>query len=265
MPVIQGLGGTFDRVADDYARLRPGYPEGVYQAIFHVCPLDPESHAVEVGIGGGQATLPILRTGCRLTAVEPGERLSALCREKFRDWPNFAVRTERFEDAAFPPDSCELVYAASSFHWVPEETGYRKVFDMLKPGGVFARFANHPGRAGDNPALSAEIDRLYRQYYDPFHHRTSAPEPPWGPAQARARALVARRYGFTDARWALFRRTRSCTAEGYTTLLGTYSDHIALEEGARRALLEGIGEAISRHGGVIRLQDTIDLQLARKP
>ena len=73
MPVIQGLGGTFDSVADAYARLRPGYPEGLYQAIFRCCPLGPESHAVEVGIGGGQATLPILRTGCRVTAVEPGE------------------------------------------------------------------------------------------------------------------------------------------------------------------------------------------------
>ena len=27
MPVIQGLGGTFDSVADAYARLRPGYPD----------------------------------------------------------------------------------------------------------------------------------------------------------------------------------------------------------------------------------------------
>ena len=73
MPVIQGLGGTFDSVADAYARLRPGYPDGLYQVIFRCCPLGPESHAVEVGIGGGQATLPILRTGCRVTAVEPGE------------------------------------------------------------------------------------------------------------------------------------------------------------------------------------------------
>ena len=265
MPVIQGLGGTFDKVADAYAQLRPGYPEGLYQAIFRCCPLGPESHAVEVGIGGGQATLPILRTGCRVTAVEPGERFSALCREKFRDFPGFTVRTGEFEETDFPPESCDLVYAASSFHWVPEEVGYRKVYAMLKPGGVFARFANHPGRAGNNPALSEEIDRLYRRYYDPFYRRVSAPDAPWGQAQARERAGIAAKYGFTDVRWALFHRTRSCTAEGYAALLGTCSDHIALEEGARRALLSGIREAIDRHGGVITLQDVIDLQLARKP
>ena len=70
---------------------------------------------------------------------------------------------------------------------------------------------------------------------------------------------------FIDVRWALFHRTRSYTAEGYMALLGTYSDHIALEEGARYALLTGIGEAIDRNGGVMTLQDTIDLQIARKP
>ena len=265
MPVIQGLGGTFDSVADAYARLRPGYPDGLYQTIFRCCPLGPESHAVEVGIGGGQATLPILRTGCRVTAVEPGEQFSALCREKFREWPGFTVLTGTFEEAEFQPDSCDLVYAASSFHWVPEDVGYRKVYAMLKPGGVFARFANHPGRAGDNPALAEEIDGLYRRYYDPFYHRTSAPETPYGQAQAWERARIAVRYGFSDVRWALFHRTRSYTAEGYTALLGTYSDHIALEKGARRALLSGIGEAIDRHGDEITLQDTIDLELARKP
>lgn len=265
MPVIQGLGGTFDSVAGAYARLRPGYPDGLYQAIFRCSPLGPESHAVEVGIGGGQATLPILRTGCRVTAVEPGEQFSALCREKFREWPGFTVLTGTFEEVDFPPDSVDLVYAASSFHWVPEEIGYRKVYAMLKPGGVFARFANHPGRAGNNPALSEEIDGLYRRYYDPFYHRISASDAPYGQAQARNRAGIAARYGFTDVRWAMFHRTRRYTAEGYTALLGTYSDHIALEEDARRALLAGIGEAIDRHGGVIILQDTIDLQLARKP
>ena len=265
MPVIQGLGGTFDSVADAYARLRPGYPDGLYQAIFRCCPLGSDSHAVEVGIGGGQATLPILRTGCRVTAVEPGEQFSALCREKFREWPGFTVLTGTFEEAEFQPDSCDLVYAASSFHWVPEDVGYRKVYAMLKPGGVFARFANHPGRAGNNPALSEEIDGLYRRYYDPFYHRTSAPEAPYGRAQARERAAIAANYGFTDVRWALFHRTRRYTAEGYAAQLGTYSDHIALENDARRALLAGIGEAIDRHGGVIILQDTIDLQLARKP
>ena len=47
-------------------------------------------------------------------------------------------------------------------------------------------------------------------------------------------------------------------------LLGTYSDHIAMEEHLRRAFFSEIEEAIDRHGGAIKIRDTIDLQLARK-
>ena len=47
-------------------------------------------------------------------------------------------------------------------------------------------------------------------------------------------------------------------------LLGTYSDHIAIEETIRNEFFSKIEEAINRHGGEITIYDTIDLQLARK-
>ena len=46
----------------------------------------------------------------------------------------------------FSDNTFDLVFSASAFHWVPEKIGYEKVFSMLKNGGVFARFANHPYR-----------------------------------------------------------------------------------------------------------------------
>ena len=55
----------------------------------------------------------------------------------------------------------DLVYSASAFHWVPENVGYTKVFSMLKRGGAFAQFANHPYRTKDNLPLSEEIDRIF--------------------------------------------------------------------------------------------------------
>jgi len=30
----------------------------------------------------------------------------------------------------------DLVYSASAFHWIPEDIGYSKVYDMLKPEGA---------------------------------------------------------------------------------------------------------------------------------
>ena len=48
-------------------------------------------------------------------------------------------------------------------------------------------------------------------------------------------------------------------------LLGTYSDHIAIEETTRKKFFDEIREAIDENGGIITIYDTIDLQLARKP
>lgn len=265
MPVIQGLGWTFDTVASAYEKLRPGYVDALYEDVLAYRPLDASSRAVEVGIGGGQATEPILKTGCAVTAVEPGENFCALCREKFAAYPGFGVINGKFEDAALPSGSCDLVYSASAFHWVPEEIGYRKVFDILKPGGAFARFANHPWRDKGNPALAAALDEAYAKYYHTYYRSVPKLEDEYTEAQAIRRAEIAGKYGFIDIQHRLYRRTRSFTAAEYVQLLGTYSDHISLPDEVRLPFFRAVEEAIDAHGGVIRIYDTIDLQLARRP
>ena len=82
---------------------------------------------------------------------------------------------------------------------------------------------------------------------------------------ARSRAEIAEKYGFMDIRHHLYHRTRDFTAAEYVQLLGTYSDHIAIEEHTRKKFFGEVEQAINRLGGVITIYDTIDLQLARKP
>ena len=154
MPIIKGLEWIFDTVAAQYEKLRPEYVPELYEDIFRYKQFDQTSHALEVGIGGGQATLPVLKTGCHVTAVEYGENFSQLCRRKFREFPGFSVVISKFEDFAAESGSYDLIYSASAFHWVPEEIGYQKVYDLLKRGGVFARFANHPYKDKGREELS---------------------------------------------------------------------------------------------------------------
>lgn len=265
MPVIKGLEWTFDTVANKYEKLRPGYTEDLYKMIFEYIAINESSKVVEVGIGGGQATLPILQTGCSLTAVEYGENFSKLCVEKFREFPKFSVITDKFENVSFTDSMYDLVYSASAFHWVPEEIGYTKVFNMLKNGGVFARFANHPYRDKGNVALSDAIDDLYSEYYCAYHGKDIKSAKEYSEEQAIQRAQIAEKYGFVDIKHALFYRTRTFSAKEYTELLGTYSDHIAIEENLRKEFFAKIEEAINQHGGLFTLYDTMDLQLARKP
>lgn len=260
MPIIKGLEWTFDTVAAQYEKLRPEYVPELYEDIFRYKQIDQTSHALEVGIGGGQATLPILKTGCRVTAVEYGENFSQLCRQKFREFPGFSVVTSKFEDFAAESGSYDLIYSASAFHWVPEKIGYPKVFDLLKSGGVFARFANHPYKDKGREEMSQAIQKVYDVYMP-----NSMEGSEYGENEAKEMAETARKYGFTDICYRLYHRTRTFTAKEYTALLGTYSDHMVIEEETRKAFFSEIEQAINRFGGQITLYDTIDLELARKP
>ena len=265
MPVIEGLGWTFDTVASTYEKMRPGYVEQVYQTIFDYIPINENSNVLEIGSGGGQATAPMLTTGCKLTAVEPGQQFSKLLKEKFKEFPKFSVITDKFENIQLEENSFDLVFAASAFHWIPEEIGYEKVFNLLKSGGAFARFANHPYRDKGNIKLAEEIDEIYDEYYYKFHNKKRTPLTEYTQEEAEERAMIAQKYGFIDIQYSLFHRQRVFTAKEYVQLLGTYSDHIAIEENIRKVFFSKIEEAIEKHGGTITIYDTIDLELARKP
>jgi ubiquinone/menaquinone biosynthesis C-methylase UbiE len=262
---IKGLEGTFDTVVSKYEKMRPGYAPELYQTIFDYAPIGEDSRVVEVGSGSGQATLPVLQTGCELVSVEYGENFSKALREKFKDYPKFSVKTGKFEELDFPADTFDLVFSASAFHWVPEEIGYPKVLRILKQGGAFARFANHPYQAKDNPVLFEKIQNTYAEYYYPYYQRRPGKPGEYTEEQAAERAAIADRYGFTDTQYAVFRRVRTLSATEYRQLISTYSDHITIENGIRERFFDAIEDAINRHGGSISIFDTIDLQMARKP
>lgn len=258
--IFPGLETTFNTVVEQYDRMRPTYVEALYDDIWNYGGLGENITAVEVGIGTGQATQPVLNRGAAVTAVELGADLAAFCAKKFADNPRFKVVNLPFQDFEAPEGSVDLIYSASAFHWIPEEIGYTKVFEMLRPGGVFARFANHPYKDKEKEALHDAMQALYAKFMP-----RSKLSPEYSEAEARARAAVGARYGFVDIQYRLYKRTRTFTAQQYTDLLGTYSDHIALGEEKRNEFFALIREEINRFGGTFTIYDTIDLELHRKP
>ena len=113
-------------------------------------------------------------------------------------------------------------------------------------------------------ALAAEIDRLYETYYDRFYNKQSEPPREYAGKQADRKARAMEQYGFRDVTSTLFYRTRILSAKEYVMLLGTYSDHIAIEERVRKEFFAEMEKAIRKHGGQITIRDTLDLQLGRK-
>jgi len=250
---------TFDNTAVGYDRSRPAYPEKLYQDIFEYCKIGAKSNALEIGLGTGKATEPILKTGCRLIGIEPGENLANLARKKFKDYSNFSLCTNTLQEYVCPEESFDFVYSATAFHWIPEEYGYKRVYEMLKTGGVFARFAYHAGPDKKRKMLTEEIQKLYALYLNATQSpKEFAEEDAWKVAE------IAGRYGFVDLKYNLYEVTKDFTADEYMELLRTYPNHMALEPCAREKLFEGIHSAINNYGGVITVYYTMDLELARK-
>lgn len=250
---------TFDNVADDYDRIRPDYLEAIYQDIFRFRPITPQSRVLEIGMGSGKATAPFLKTGCHLTALEPGEHLAAIAAARYADCQNLTIHTQTLQDYDCPDNTYDLIYAATAFHWIPEEYGYERVFRLLKQGGVFARFAYHAGPDLSRPALAEDIQKVYAR----CKPQNSKPLL-FGAEHAAALAALAAKYGFCDTNSYIYHTTKDFTAAEYRKLLTTYSDHMALDESLRKQLFDGICEAIEHHGGVITIHYVMDLELARK-
>ncbi len=249
---------TFDLDPANYDRQRPGYAEELFRKIIHYSGLNGSMRALEIGVGTGLATGPILETGCSVTAVEAGENLAAYVGAKFAGRTNFHVVHTDFEMFE-PEERFDLIYSATAFHWIPEELGYAKVLRLLKPGGVVALFWNRPFAANPDDALHGEIQKIYRKV------RPSEPEPVEFTQRDCQKTLDAlARYGFMDIKCKLFYRTRTMDAADYGRLLETYSDHQAMGEPLFSSLKADVEAAIRAHGGMIRIHDTMDLYLARR-
>ncbi|MEN6313183.1 MAG: class I SAM-dependent methyltransferase [Clostridiaceae bacterium] len=250
---------TFNEDVLNYDKMRPTYVKELYEDIIQFSNLDSNKNALEIGIGTGQATLPFLSTRCKLTAVELGEDMAKFSKEKFEKFHNFDVRNSDFENVNLENDNYDLIYSATAFHWIPQEVGYTKVFNLLKSSGVIALFWNHPSRAND------ELDFAMQEVYSKYRPTNNSTVHRFSEEKCLEIVKTIRKYGFVDVEYRLYHQTRVFDAPQYMSLLNTNSDHRARQEETRILIESELSNVINDFGGKIDIKDTMDLYLARKP
>ena len=129
--------GLFSSDVLAYDTGRPGYPDRVYELLQEVCGLGGGSRVLEIGPGTGQATGRLLQSGATVIAVELGAEMAAALETKYQG-QNLSVVVGAFEEVDLDPGSFDLVVAATSFHWIPPESGLPRCADLLRPGGWLA-------------------------------------------------------------------------------------------------------------------------------
>jgi SAM-dependent methyltransferase len=245
---------AFDGIPEEFDRWRPRYCNEVFGDVLEYSKLDSGKTALEIGPGTGQATEPILKTGCSYLAIELGEHLAEFTKNKFRSYDNFQIINADFETYDFGRHRFDLVYSAATIQWIPEEIGFPKIFNILKRNGTIAMMFTKTEYKSANEALYLRIQDVYDKYFHPETKYTCNLE-----------YRNVKNYGFIDVESRSYDKTREYNADDYVSLIGTHSDHIALQEPYKSNFYKGIREAIRSFGNKITLYDTIVLYLARKP
>ncbi len=245
----------FDTIPEQFDRYRPRYSPELFEYLIEYSRIGPGKSVLEIGPGTGQATDPILRTGCDYHAIELGEHLYAKMREKYDRFPNFHIVNDDFITFDFGKRRFDMVYSAATIQWIPEEVAFSKTFALLKPGGVLAMMLTRSDYKTPNEALYEKIQGLYDEYYKP--------EIPY--THGGFKYDSAANYGYVDFQRHDFHGRREMGPDEYVSFCGTHCDHIVIPEPYKTAFFEGLRKAVAENGGKIVFEDTYVLYLARKP
>ena len=246
---------VFDTIPEQFDRYRPRYSEELFAALNEYAGIGPGKDVLELGPGTGQATEPVLRTGCNYNAIELGEHLYAKMKEKYGNLPNFNIVNDDFITHDFGDQRFDMIYSAATIQWIPEEIAFCKTFELLKPGGTLAMMLTVADYKSTNEELYAEIQAVYDKYYKP--------EVPY--THGKFRYDNAPAYGYVDFERREFYGERVMTADEYVAFSGTHCDHIVVPEPYRTPFFEGLREAVLRHGNRLVFRDTYVLYLTKKP
>lgn len=145
--------GNYTGLAADYARHRPGYAPSVVAAVAALVgkPVG-EIDAVDIGAGTGILTRMVAALGCRsATAVEPNDDMRAQGQAGNGSAP-IAWRAGSGEATGLGDGCCDLLTAASCFHWMDYGRATAEIRRLLRPGGRFVALWN-PRMIELNPLL----------------------------------------------------------------------------------------------------------------
>ncbi len=254
---------TFDAVTDHYDRGRPGYPDQVFLDVIERSSIVPGSRLLEVGPGTGHATLPFARKGYQIDAWELGENLATRWRENLSDYPNARITVGQFEDATLEPASYDLIYAASAFHWIDPEVGYRKLQAALRPEGWVALWWNRNAAIPGNDDFARVAGGIYERLAPELVIADIDP-PAIGdvPIPAGNRIAESGLFGPVEERRYAF--TREYDAETLIALFDSYSRYQVLEPATRAQLFAEIRQAVDQElGGTVERGFTTLLYMAQ--
>ena len=238
---------SFGGAADEYDRMRPGYPPELVDDVVRFAS-NGAAEALEVGAGTGKATLAFADRGITVTAVEPDAAMAAVLTSRLAGRPNVTVVVSSFEEYV-PCKPVDLLFSAQAWHWTDPASRWQRAAAAVSEGGALALFWNRDHLA--DPYAAGLVGSVLATYAPQIRVEESIDETsltmswPWGDLNSRPE--------FTDLNVLTYHRERSISSADYVSNLSTHSAYRVLDPLVRDRLL---GELRTQ------LPDRIDLQVA---
>lgn len=245
----------FDTIPEQFDRYRPRYSAELFADLIEYAEIGPGKEVLEIGPGTGQATDPILNTGCAYNSIELGENLYEMMRHKYGHCSNFSIVNDDFITHDFGSQKFDMIYSAATIQWIPEDIAFPKTFDLLKPGGTLAMMYTSGDYKTPNEELYDKIQQVYSEYYKPEIEYTNG----------SFKYTNAPNYGYVDFEKREFYGKREFTADEYVSFCGTHCTHLVIPEPYKSKFFNSLRAVVSESGNKVIFNDTYVLFLAKKP
>lgn len=210
------LAATFDRAAELYDRVRPGFAPTALDWV-----LPPATRRVlDLGAGTGKLTAALVARGLDVVALDPSPKMLARLRANL---PGVDARVATAEATGLPDADVDAIVVGSAFHWFSRPDAEREMARVLRPGGVVGLLWNL--RDPSSPTVQA--------FHEAQAHATQTT-----PSEHSDVTLDRRWFGPTQHR--RFRHTQTLRPEQLVELVASRSYVIAMAEPERERLLERV-------------------------
>lgn len=245
----------FDTIPEQFDKYRPRYCSELFSDLIALAKIDFSKDVLELGPGTGQATDPILHTGCQYHAIELGPHLYDMMKRKYSQYPNFHIVNDDFITHDFGDQKFDMIYSAATIQWIPEEVAFSKTFQLLKPGGTLAMMLTRSDYKTPNEKLYQKIQQVYDAYFKPAT--------PY--IQGAFQYTNALQYGYENFEKREYHGQRIFTADEYVAFCGTHCDHMVIPEPEKSKFFDGLRQAVLAAGNKIVFYDTFVLYTVEKP
>jgi len=166
----------FSNRVQDYARYRPGYPDGVIKYLQNTHGITNQKVIADIGAGTGISASLFLSEGYPVIAVEPNGPMREKAEQLFGDNPNFRSQAGSAENTGLESGSVDAIVCFQAFHWFDRGKARTEFDRILKPDGLVALVWNE--RRVRTP-FEQEYEKLILKYaidYVQVDHRQIGPD-----------------------------------------------------------------------------------------